>query len=149
MENHFFFMSVIYNFQMEIIIKDLIEEYYKMKDGERINNFHESIFIENYYLRLILKYRVLKHIVEQRKRDGYSLEQLRQLFADIQNLVEMQNYLIIENKKEVGTNLFIEIINDKKRGIILVLEVVLQKDKSYVIKTGFYRASSKIKKLLK
>lgn len=46
-------------------IKTLIKKYYKMYDGEYIDDFHKEIFIENSNIQLILKYRVLKHIVEQ------------------------------------------------------------------------------------
>ena len=130
-------------------ILDLIESYYGMQDGEHIKDFNKIIYFENHDLALILKYRVLKHIVEQRKRDGYSLCETLRLFADVQDLVDMKNYMMFENKKEVGTVLFIEITNGKRKGVVLVLEGLLLQDKDYVIKTGFYRAYSKIRKLMR
>jgi hypothetical protein len=133
---------------MLIVVKELIGKYYKMKDGERIRDFHDEIVLENNALKLVLKYRVLKHIVEQRKRDAYHERELIELFSVLYQLVENKKYRIIKNRKEENSFLFVESINDKKKGVVVVLEIIQQDSAHYYIKTGFYRASSKIKKLL-
>jgi hypothetical protein len=40
-------------------------------------------------------------------------------------------------------------VEQKTKGVVLVLEIILQENSSYFIKTGFYRAASKIKKLMR
>lgn len=120
-----------------------------MYDGEYIDDFHKEIFIENSNIQLILKYRVLKHIVEQRKKDEYNLELIICLFNDIQELVQCGKYLIVKNKKDHKKIFLIEMVEQKTKGVVLVLEIILQENSSYFIKTGFYRAASKIKKLMR
>ena len=132
-----------------LIIHQLIKEYYEMQDGEHINDFQKSIEISNGGTRFILKRKVLKHIVEQRKWDGYSLEGIMRLFSDIHEVILADRYLIIPNKRESSGFLFIEATQAKIKGVVLVLEVAFQGNGSYVIKTGFYRTSAKIRKLFR
>ena len=129
-------------------IKILIENYYEMSDGKHIQDFHKEIIINNNSIKIKLKHRVLKHVVEQRKRDGYDISKLHDLFADLYCILEKENYKIVKNKKE-DSLLFLEIIENKNTGVVLVLEIVLEICGVYYIKTGFYRSASKIKKLLK
>ncbi len=134
-------------------IEKLIIEYFDMYAGEKIENYTEEIILKNDDLKIILKRKVLKHIVEKRKIDNYNLEKIIQIFKDIYDLLDNKQYKIIENLKNNDKNtkdfLFIEIITNKKEGVILSIEIIKLKENEYYIKTGFYRSISKIKKLLK
>ncbi len=132
-----------------ILMEKLIVCYYEMLDGELIDNFNSEIFFSNDILKINLKYKVLKHIVEQRKRDGYTDVVLLKMFQSVIEILNNKKYRIVNNKKEENSFLFVEIIEDKNMGVVLVLEIVSEKENTYYIKTGFYRASNKIKKLLK
>ncbi len=131
-------------------IQDLIELYFKMNEGEYIEDFLEEVLVFEKEITLKITRRTLKHIVEQRKRDAYSKNELKELFIDLTKILENKDYEIIQNQTNYKNNfLLVETIFDKKVGVVLVLEIVIFKDNSYFIKTGFYRATSKIKKLLK
>ena len=135
-------------------IELLIQEYFKMEDGEKIDNYLEEIIIENIDIKIILKRKVLKHIIEQRKKNDYSEEQLIRLFKDTEYIILEKRYILIKDEKE-NHYLLLEIIKeennskDSGNGVVLVLEIILERDNNYYIKTGFYRSYSKIKKLLK
>lgn len=127
-------------------IKSLIEEYFEMDNDEKIDDYLKEIIIENDEIKIILKRRVLKHIVERRKQDEYSKEELINLFFDTYHIVSNKKYKIVENKKE-NHYLLLEILENKNNGVVLVMEIILINN-NYHIKTGFYRSSNKIKKLL-
>ena len=72
------------------------------------------------------------------------------LFSDIFNVLGSKNFKIIDNKdKADNIFLLLEIIEDKNSGVVLVLEIVMESENHYYIKTGFYRSAKKIQKLLK
>lgn len=129
-------------------VTEIIQRYYHMQDGEHIEDFHHEIEIENGELRLVLKHRVMKHIVEQRKRDGYHVYEILELFTDIYMLMKNKKYSLINNYKEEHF-LFVEIIQDRTKGVVLVLEIIKESNNRFYIKTGFYRAANKVKKLLR
>ncbi len=120
-----------------------------MNDGEHIKNFQNEIIIFQKDITIKITHRVLKHIVEQRKKDNYSVETLQLFFVDIVSILDNKNYDIVENK-DISKNSFllIEKVFDKKIGVVLVLEIIVLENNAYFIKTGFYRAVTKIKKLL-
>lgn len=128
-------------------IKSLIKEYFEMKDNEKIEDYLKDIIIKNNEIQIILKRRVLKHIVERRKKDNYSKEELINLFIDTYHIILNKKYKIIENEKE-NHYLLLEILENKDNGVVLVMEIILINN-NYHIKTGFYRSANKINKLLK
>ena len=130
-------------------VEKLIELYFEMNDGEHIKNFQNEIIIFQKDITIKITHRVLKHIVEQRKKDNYSVETLQLFFVDIVSILDNKNYDIVENK-DISKNSFllIEKVFDKKIGVVLVLEIIVLENNAYFIKTGFYRAVTKIKKLL-
>jgi hypothetical protein len=132
-----------------ILLKKLISKYYEMETGEYIENFQEEIFLNFGDIALILKYRVLKHIVESRKRDDYTILDIFFVFENLLDILTNKNYKIVENKKEKNSLLLLEINFEKEKGLVVVLEIVKDKNGHFYIKTIFLRAVSKIKKLLK
>jgi hypothetical protein len=132
-----------------ILLKKLISKYYEMEVGEYIENFQDEIFLNFNSLVLVLKYRVLKHIVESRKMDSYTFSDIFFMFENLSEIIRNKNYKIIENKKEENSSLLLEISFEKEKGLVVVLEILKTKDGHFYIKTIFLRAVSKIKKLLK
>ncbi len=129
---------------------DLVKKYYGMEKGEHIKNFQESSVFYDGDLKINITNRALKHIVESRKMDSYKLEELESLLLDMYILLENKSYTILANKKENESSfLFVEVVLDKSKGVIIVAELFLVKEKEYFIKTSFYKPASKIKKLLK
>ncbi len=133
---------------MESDLASLIEKYYGMQDGEHIKDFHHEFLFSNLFITISLKYRVLKHIIEQRKRDKYSLEDLKFFFHKTVSVIENVEYELISNNKE-GNYFLIEKMITKGKGIVLVLEIIPTSENTYIMRTGFYRATKKILKLLK
>ncbi len=130
-------------------IEKLIEIYFDMSDGEHIKNYQNEILIFQEDITIKVTHRILKHIVEQRKKDSYTAVDLKDFFNDITRVLKNNRYKIINNSDlSKNTFLLVENIFDKNIGVVLVLEIVIYEDNSYFIKTGFYRAVTKIKKLL-
>lgn len=120
-----------------------------MREGEHIKNFHKEISVENNAHIFKLKYRVIKHMVEQRKADGYAQEDIAGLFSRFATLIDSGNYKIIPDFKNKKKLFFVEVVQEGKEGVILILEVVFMSDNAFYVVTGFYRALRKVKKLLK
>ena len=132
------------------IIHNLIRVYYVMEYGSHIKDYQEELIIFEDNIIIKIKNRALKHIVEKRKRDHYTEETILNLFSDIFNVLGSKNFKIIDNKdKADNIFLLLEIIEDKNSGVVLVLEIVMESENHYYIKTGFYRSAKKIQKLLK
>ncbi|OGI77264.1 hypothetical protein A3C57_02950 [Candidatus Nomurabacteria bacterium RIFCSPHIGHO2_02_FULL_33_12] len=132
------------------IIHNLIRVYYVMEYGSHIKDYQEELIIFEDNIIIKIKNRALKHIVEKRKRDNYTEETILNLFSDIFNVLGSKNFKIIDNKdKADNIFLLLEIIEDKNSGVVLVLEIVMESENHYYIKTGFYRSAKKIQKLLK
>lgn len=132
------------------VIHELIRTYYLMEYGSHIKDYQEELLIFEGEIILKIKHRALKHIVEKRKRDNYTEEDLLKLFSDIFEVLHSNNFKIIDNKdKDDDIYLLFEIVENKNTGVVLVLEIVKQSHNNYYIKTGFYRSAKKIQKLLK
>ncbi len=130
-------------------IEKLIEIYFEMGDGEHIKNYQNEILLFQEEITIKVTHRILKHIVEQRKKDSYTAIDLKDYFNDINRVLKNNSYKIIDNRDLTkNTFLLVENVFDKKVGVVLVLEIVIFEENSYFIKTGFYRAVTKIKKLL-
>ena len=129
-------------------LENLIATYFKMNDGEHIKNFQNEILIFQEEITIKITHRTLKHIVEQRKRDKYSDQDLLDFFRRVTEVLKNKNYKILENDS-IKSFLLVETVFEKTVGVVLVLEIIFFGDNSYYIKTGFYRAVTKIKKLLK
>jgi hypothetical protein len=131
-------------------IEKLIETYFEMHDGAHIKDFQHIVVVFQKEITLHITHRTLKHVVEQRKKDGYSLQELKRLFVNIEDLLRNKRYIIIKNEtKERKDFLLVETNIEDAVGVVLVLEIIFFAKNTYAIKTGFYRAVSKIKKLLK
>jgi hypothetical protein len=117
-----------------------------MENGSHIKDYQQEIIIFEGSLCIKIKNRALKHIVEQRKKDNYSQEKIHQLFSDLYSLLEIQKYKIIYTSDAI---LLLEIVEDRKTGVVLVLEMVKEIDDQYYVKTAFYRAARKINTLMK
>ncbi|MES2023638.1 MAG: hypothetical protein V4439_03060 [Patescibacteria group bacterium] len=132
------------------IIHNLIKIYYPMENGCHIKDYQEELVIFETDIVIKIKYRALKHIVEKRKQDNYSEEDLLEFFSDIFNVLNSNNFKIVDNKdKDDNIFLLFEIVEDKEKGVVLVLEIVKQSANHYYIKTGFYRSAKKLGKLIK
>lgn len=120
-----------------------------MQKGAHIKDYQNEILIFEGEITIKIKNRVLKHIVEKRKQDNYTEEDLLKLFTDIFDVLESNNFKIVDNKDR-NDNIFLlfELVVDKTRGVVLVLEIVKQSENHYFIKTGFYRSAKKLSKLL-
>ena len=134
-------------------IRVLIEEYYEMEDGKYIENYQEEMILTDNEQKIEIKIsrKVLKHVVEKRKKDRYTKEKLLKLFTDTQEILNRKSYKIVSNKPENDNSfLFLEMIAEtEKEGVVLVLEIILERDNLYFIKTGFYKPSRKIKRYLR
>jgi hypothetical protein len=128
-------------------LRELIEEYFYMVDGEHIENYLYEIIFSNGNIKIKITYRSLKHIVEQRKRDNYSIERIHQMFKILHNILQSHSYTIIPNT-EMKNNFFLfESVFSRVDSIYIVIELVLTDSNSYYIKTGFFRKIKKIKNL--
>lgn len=130
-------------------LEELITCYFEMNDGEHIKNFQNEITLFAEDITIKITNRVLKHIIEQRKKDTYTLSDIQSFFVDVVRVLKDRRYKIIKNRDlDSRSFLLVETVFDKTVGVVLVLEILIAKDNSFFIKTGFYRAVSKIKKLL-
>ena len=130
-------------------VDELIIEYFNFEVGSYIENPEKEIFFSNAEILIRLKYRALKHIVEKRKIDNYSKEQISNLFNDLSCILFTKDYKLIKNvSKGEGNFLLLQTVFQNGVGVVVALELVLLKDNEYFIKTMFYRSVSKIKKLL-
>lgn len=125
-------------------IRMLTEEYYKMDDGALIDNYLEEIIIFNVQICFKIRRRALKHIVEQRKKDKYSVERIYSLFSILINLAKTGNYTITRNNT-TGTFILTERFIKKTQTIFIALEIIPLTSNTYYIKTGFFRITAKIK----
>lgn len=131
-----------------IQIKKLIEIYFNMADNESIEDYlHEIIFFHN-DLEIIMTYRTLKHIVEQRKKDSYGIDIIHSIFVNLEKLLHNRNYQIIKNQTSVNAYIFTEKTHMDKKGIFIILELTNSNNSSYYIKTAFFRLAHKIKKFI-
>ena len=121
-----------------------------MENGSHIKDYQEEITIFEREIIVKIRHRALKHIVEKRKQDNYTEADLLKLFSDVFSVLETNNFKIVDNKDtEDNIFLLLEIVTDKSKGVVLVLEIVKQSANHYYIKTGFYRSAKKLAKLLK
>ncbi len=127
-------------------ILSLISEYYDMKDGEFIDN-HDSFFIvHGDEIDVRLKYKTIKHIVEKRKKDGYSLEKLKVLFEKMFDLVTSWSYDIVEDRRN---NSYVLIEKEYKvQALMVALDINIENDSIHV-KTAFFKAATKTEKFIK
>ena len=125
------------------LIKKLILEYFDLNTGDTIENHNEYINIRS---DIKISRRSIKHIVEQRKVDKYNKLEIISIFENLYLNIDNNNYEFVVNKKEYSSIIILEknILNP----ISLVI-VTDSKDNLLEVKTGFYRASGKIKKLKK
>lgn len=127
-------------------ILPLIEKYYDMKDGEFIQN-HDSFFIvHGDEIDVRLKYKTLKHIVEKRKKDGYSINDLVSLIQHIVILLESHNYHVV---RDVKNNSYLLTEKEYKiKALIVVIDINLEEE-SVCIKTAFLKSATKTDKFVK
>lgn len=127
-------------------ILSLIEKYYTMKDGEFIEN-HQSFFVvHDDEIGIRLKYKTLKHIVEKRKKDGYNVEEIKELIQKMILLIEFWNYNFIEDKRNNSYVLYEK--NYKIKAVMIAVDINLE-DESVCIKTAFFKAATKTDKFIK
>jgi hypothetical protein len=129
-------------------IEILVKEYYEMEKGDFIQDINYVHTFENSSISIHIKNRALKHVVEERKSDGYDFEKLIGLVTDMHYLIREEKYLMVQNKKQEKCFLFLEKIFDKKKGVVMVVEMFTEDGKTYFLKTCFYRAANKIQKLI-
>lgn len=126
-------------------IKDLIEAYFYMIDGENIEDYLKEIIFLHKDIEIKITYKALKHIVEQRKKDTYTIETIYSIFIILHVSLTEDNYRIIQNK---DTYIFTENIYADKKGVFIVLELTPISKNSYYIRTAFFRLVSKIQKYI-
>lgn len=127
-------------------ILPLIEKYYYMKDGEFIEN-HQSFFVvHDDEIGIRLKYKTLKHIVEKRKKDGYNVEEIKELIQKMVSLIESWDYNFIEDKRNKSYVLYDK--NYKIKATMVAVDINLE-DESVGIKTAFFKAATKTDKFIK
>jgi hypothetical protein len=132
---------------MLAITLNFIADYYALDDETHIELHTETLTLFSGTITLLCTRRALKHIVEQRKKkDNASLPEIQQLFIDIDALLCEKRFSIVT---QMNSALLIETNVQRAKGVVLVLEIVHVQDTIYTLKTGFYRAASKLKKLLK
>lgn len=127
-------------------ILPLIEEYYDMKDGEFIQN-HQSFFvIHDDEIDIRLKYKTIKHIVEKRKKDRYSIEELGDLIKKVIKLLESYEYNFVQ---DIKNNSYLLIEKEYKlKALIVVVDINLE-DESVCVKTAFIKSATKTDKYIK
>ena len=121
----------------------MIIEYHKMEPGDFIENHTETICLHSNF---IISRKSLKHIVEQRKTDRYSPEDIISIFDKFTKNIINNNIEIIKNKKDPSSKLILEKLIIEKTSLVVVADYA---EDVYVIKTGFLRASNKINKIKK
>lgn len=125
----------------------LVLEYYTIEKGLHITRYQEELtFFVSSDIQIHITRRALKHVVEQRARDAYSAERIQQLFLDAHAMLHGKTYAEKVNDSE-GTLVLVQTEVAEPVGVVLVLELHKRGD-VYLIKTGFYRAASKLGKLL-
>lgn len=129
-------------------VTELVLEYYDIPDGARIENYNTETIVFNRDIFIVVKNRALKHIVESRKKDKYTVLELVNLFERLYLILDQQTYKIVNDTKESKTKILAELVsNDTSVGVVVILEVIF-KDSKYYIKTAFFRSASKTKKLV-
>ena len=126
-------------------IKHLINEYFYMVDGENIEDYLKEIIFSNNDIEIKITHRTLKHIVEQRKKDNYSIDNVVNIFIVLQDSLDTDNYHILKHN---NSYIFTEKIYADKKGVFIVLEIISISKKSYYIRTAFFRLISKIQNLI-
>ena len=105
-----------------------------MKDGEFIEN-HQSFFVVNDdEIEVRISYRAIKHIVEKRRKDGFNLIEIQELFDLALDILVNSNYKVLddqENSSYLYTEKDIGIQGD---GLVIALDKGLE-DESVYIKT--------------
>jgi len=127
-------------------ILSLIEQYYGMKDSEFIEN-HQSFFVvHDDEIEVRLKYKTIKHIVEKRKRDGYDIKEIEDLFEKMFILIKSWDYGVIKDERN---NSYVLIEKEYKvKAVMVALDINLE-DESVCIKTAFFKAATKTDKFIK
>jgi len=100
------------------ILRACVDEMYPMEKGMFVVNSNEII----QFLDVRFSRRVVKHIVEQRKADGKSIPEIKNMFDDVLLAIarfdfEMPN----PNQRYPGSILRIKVL-DERRGIVLVMD---------------------------
>ena len=130
-------------------IYELIEEYFDMETGALISVFQNEILIYDSEIKIKIRRRALKHIVEKRKLDHYSIDKIKSIFTNLEEILFKKQFKIVKDKNSEGdTFLLIQTILVGDVGVVLALEIIIEENNVYFVKTAFFRSISKIKKLL-
>lgn len=120
-------------------ILPLIEQYYHMKDGEFIQNYDNFFIVFDDEIGVRLRYKTIKHIVESRKRDNYTIENIVDLLKRVPGVLFEYRYKVFETKN--NSYLLVE-TGVKGSALVIVLDINHEND-SLHIKTAFFRAVTK------
>jgi ketopantoate reductase len=131
-------------------IFDLLGTYFKMQPGEHIVNFQEEIIISDTHIKISIRRRAIKHVVESRKKDLYTVAKLQNLFSDLKNIIDNNIYELVQETKEKDTSiLLMQNKFEDENGVVCALELHTDDGEKYFVRTAFYRSVAKIKKILK
>lgn len=135
---------------MPEIIYELIEEYFQLETGDLISVFQEEILIYNNDVKLKIRRRSLKHIVEKRKLDNYDLSKIKNFFVILGRILEEKHFIIVKDKMDdLKSFLLLQTDYTDDVGVVLALELVIEENDTYFIKTAFFRSITKISKIIK
>ena len=125
------------------LVAKLIKEYYVLDVGVYIEKHTEIIEIHR---NIKISRKSIKHIVEQRMADKYTIKDIILIFYNLISNLETDSIEMIVNKKDTNSILILEKIITNKTSLVIVADKI---DEVLEIKTGFFRASSKVNKLKK
>lgn len=127
---------------MESWFHSIIKEYFKMPIGFPIDEPAEVITTVG---SIHFTRKTIKHLVDQRKKDGLSLEEIETLFKRISECYRAPDLRLSNHNKNYPLSaLLVKFYPNEGRGLVIVY--TLDVDNFFVI-TAFYRSEKKILKL--
>lgn len=129
------------------VILDYVKEFYLLEKGFIISDPYSGITIGNVFLSR----KSIKHIVERRKDEGKSVEDILMIFERIPKVIEYPEFTInndsLNYQNSIAQGVFFEELN---RGIVIILSNFTQEKRhlitTYTKKSRDYKSFFKIEK---
>jgi hypothetical protein len=128
-------------------ILDCVREFYLLEKGAVILNPQYGVIIGNAFFSR----KSIKHIVERRKDEGKSVEDILMIFEGIPRVIEYPEFIIkndsLNYPNSIAQGIFFEELN---RGIVVILSDFIQEKRhlitAYTKKSRDYKSFFKVEK---
>lgn len=125
---------------MEELLRACVDEMYGLDKGDHITDPDEVVFqLKNVYVTR----KQIKHVIEQRKAEGRSLEEVREVVGNIPKTISNFDFeMVNSNQKYAGSVLQIKVFNKWERGMVVVLDKEMYGRKSLITAYPYRLVSS-------